>query len=114
MGAFGCDDGAGGVALRLPRLSKMTASLGERVGRGSSRCRGGRFPLMGMILRAPTGIAYLGMTLSIGGFSAAASRRAPTATSPSRLHELSLQLGPEGYFSLLWRREMYSQRMEVK
>jgi hypothetical protein len=39
---------------------------------------------MGMILRAPTGIAYLGYDSLIGGISAAASRRAPTAASPSR------------------------------
>lgn len=32
----------------------------------------------------------------------AASRPASTATSPSRLHELSLRRAPEGYFALLW------------
>src|SRR5271166_3779628 len=46
---------------------------------------------------------------SIGGISATASQRAPMATSPSRLNELSFQRGPEGYFTLLVDTEMYSQ-----
>ncbi len=60
----------------------------------------------------PTRISESWYNSSIGGISATASQRAPTATSPSRLNELSFQRKPEGYFTLLVDTEMYSQQME--